>query len=66
MVEADGRVRPCFFHEAVGESREGLGALRASARYAAALQAIRAPNATCERCVCPKRRGLGPLARAWA
>lgn len=66
MVEADGRVRPCFFHEAVGESREGLGALRASQRYAAALHAIRAPNVTCERCVCPKRRGLGPLARAWA
>lgn len=66
MVEADGRVRPCFFHEAVGDARQGLRVLRAGERYRAALQAIRAPNPTCERCVCPKKRGVGLLARAWA
>lgn len=59
VVEADGRVRPCFFHEPVGNAGEGLAAIRASGRYREALRAIHAPNATCERCVCPKRRASG-------
>jgi MoaA/NifB/PqqE/SkfB family radical SAM enzyme len=59
VVEADGAVRPCFFHEAVGDARVGLGRVRFSAAYRSALDAIRGPNATCETCVCPKRRGGG-------
>jgi MoaA/NifB/PqqE/SkfB family radical SAM enzyme len=66
VVEADGRVRPCFFHEAVGDARRGLRRVRESAGYREALGTIRAANATCERCVCPKKRGAGPLAGAWA
>jgi Fe-coproporphyrin III synthase len=61
VVESDGRVRPCFFHEPVGDARDGIAALRGSAGYRAALARIRAPNPTCERCVCPKLRG--PFAR---
>jgi MoaA/NifB/PqqE/SkfB family radical SAM enzyme len=63
VVDADGRVRPCFFHEPVGDAREGVAALRASATYRAALARIRAPNPTCERCVCPKLRGPEWLGR---
>jgi MoaA/NifB/PqqE/SkfB family radical SAM enzyme len=55
MVEADGAVRPCFFHAAVGRATEGLRAVRASTGYAAALRQISADNATCARCVCAKR-----------
>jgi MoaA/NifB/PqqE/SkfB family radical SAM enzyme len=66
VVETDGSVRPCFFHEAIGDAREGLAALRDSDRYGSALAAIRAPNPTCARCVCPKQRGTGILARLWA
>lgn len=54
VVENDGSVRPCFFHESMGDARQGLSAVRrGNARPA--LSAIEAPNATCERCVCPKR-----------
>jgi MoaA/NifB/PqqE/SkfB family radical SAM enzyme len=66
VVDADGSVRPCFFHERVGDARDGLQALRTSERYRASLAAIRAPNPTCRSCVCPKRAGVGALARAWA
>ena len=55
VVEADGALRPCFFHESVGDARQGLLRLRAGARYRRALGVIRESNATCERCVCPKR-----------
>jgi Fe-coproporphyrin III synthase len=57
VVDADGQARPCFFHEPVGDARRGLGALRGSSDYRTALARIRAPNPTCERCVCPKLRG---------
>jgi MoaA/NifB/PqqE/SkfB family radical SAM enzyme len=66
MVEADGALRPCFFHAAVGDARAGLQRLRASQAYTDALSAIRAPNATCERCVCPKQSEGGLLARLLA
>jgi MoaA/NifB/PqqE/SkfB family radical SAM enzyme len=66
VVEADGAVRPCFFHEGVGDAREGVRRLRSSERYRAALAGIRAPNPTCQACVCPKRAGAGLMARAWA
>jgi Fe-coproporphyrin III synthase len=57
VVEADGRVRPCFFHSPAGDVRGGLSAARDSAEFGAGLRALRARNATCERCVCPKWRG---------
>ena len=57
VVEADGSVRPCFFHQPVGDARSGLASLRASAAYRDALQLARRPNPTCERCVCPRLRG---------
>ena len=66
VVDADGGVRPCFFHERVGDARDGVRALRTSARYRASLAAIRAANPTCESCVCPKRAGVGLMARVWA
>src|SRR5206468_3947813 len=56
VVEADGRLRPCFFHPPVGDVRQGLGLVRGSPRYRAALAAIDAPNRICEACVCPNRR----------
>lgn len=67
VVEADGAVRPCFFHAPVGDVRGGLGRLRASEAYRFALGRVRGANPTCERCVCPKLRGPAWLARAaWA
>jgi len=55
VVEADGALRPCFFHEPVGNVRAGLAGLRSSEAYREALARIDAPNPVCERCVCPKR-----------
>jgi MoaA/NifB/PqqE/SkfB family radical SAM enzyme len=53
VVEADGLVRPCFFHEPIGRAEEGL----ANALNGAAAQAFRvgldvAANPICKRCVC--------------
>jgi hypothetical protein len=53
---------PCFFHEPVGDARQARR-IRASAEYGSALDHIRGPNATCERCCCPKRRASGLLQR---
>jgi MoaA/NifB/PqqE/SkfB family radical SAM enzyme len=64
VVEADGSFRPCFFHPPVGDVRAGLTVLRQGEGYRRALAAVRADNETCDRCVCPKRRG-GTLG-AWA
>jgi len=61
VVEADGRVRPCFFHAPVGDARAGLAVVRGGAAYRAALHAIRRPNPVCARCVCPKKRAGGRL-----
>jgi MoaA/NifB/PqqE/SkfB family radical SAM enzyme len=58
VVEADGALRPCFFHAPAGDVRAGLRAVRDSTGYRDALARVRAPNPTCERCVCPKRRGI--------
>jgi MoaA/NifB/PqqE/SkfB family radical SAM enzyme len=66
VVEADGSLRPCFFQAAVGDARDGLVALRGSRRYQEALAAIDAPNVTCHRCVCPKRRERSWLSRRLA
>lgn len=64
VVESDGRVRPCFFQPVVGDARAGLLALRGSEVYADALGRIDAPNATCQRCVCPKRGAPPPRVEA--
>lgn len=53
VVDADGVVRPCFFHESIGHAGEGL----APAVNSTAAQAFRSTlhvesNATCKRCVC--------------
>jgi MoaA/NifB/PqqE/SkfB family radical SAM enzyme len=61
VVDADGSLRPCFFHDPVGDVRAGLVATRGGGEYAASLRAIRGRNPVCDRCVCPKQRGL-PLA----
>jgi Fe-coproporphyrin III synthase len=66
VVEADGRVRPCFFHAPVGDARDGLRPLRDSLAYRDALARIERPNLTCERCVCPKRRSPRLLQRLTA
>lgn len=53
VVEADGTVRPCFFHEAVGNLRQR--SLRdIVSKDLAAFRASWSPssNAVCERCVC--------------
>ena len=61
VVEADGDVRPCFFHEPVGNLRHNtlheivsndLAAFRAAWRPAS--------DAVCERCVCTLNLGWGP------
>lgn len=60
VVEADGTVRPCFFHNAVGNLRlrslrdivsKDLAAFRASWRPSS--------DAVCERCVCTLNLGWG-------
>jgi len=54
VIEADGTVRPCFFHEALGnirqESLEEVLNKESSVRFRKALNM--AANPTCERCVC--------------
>ncbi len=56
VVEADGAVRPCFFHRAVGNIREK----RLSAILRGEMVTFRrgldvAENATCRKCVCTMR-----------
>jgi MoaA/NifB/PqqE/SkfB family radical SAM enzyme len=58
VIEADGAVRPCFFHEAIGNVR--LASLDSIVRRN--LAAFRsdleiASNPVCRRCVCSKRTG---------
>lgn len=55
VVEADGDVRPCFFHAAVGNVREdgGLGSVLNSPRAIAFRRELDVrTNPTCIRCVC--------------
>jgi MoaA/NifB/PqqE/SkfB family radical SAM enzyme len=59
VIEADGAVRPCFFHPAVGNIREQplteiLGL--AMPKFRRTLEV--ASNATCQRCVCTMKVGL--------
>lgn len=66
VVEADGRLRPCFFHAPVADARGGLLGARGSQPYRDALALVRSANPTCERCVCPKRRGVPLRERLFA
>ncbi|MGE0405726.1 MAG: radical SAM protein [Candidatus Korobacteraceae bacterium] len=54
VVEVDGAVRPCFFHPAVGNLRDGeleeIVNGEAAIRFREKLQV--AENAVCQRCVC--------------
>jgi len=55
VIEADGRVRPCFFQPVAGSVVDaGLRAMRASVSYQSALDRLGPENPTCARCVCPK------------
>ena len=66
VVEADGATKPCFFHGSVGSARDGLRRARDSEAHRLALAAVRRGNATCDACVCPKRRGLSVRERLFA
>jgi MoaA/NifB/PqqE/SkfB family radical SAM enzyme len=58
VVEADGSVRPCFFHEPVGNVRHApLGAIVASNLRAFRRSLDVASNPVCARCVCSMRTG---------
>ena len=59
VVEADGSVRPCFFHPAVGNIRkQPLAEILTSAMPQFRRTLDVASNATCQRCVCTMKVGL--------
>jgi MoaA/NifB/PqqE/SkfB family radical SAM enzyme len=59
VVEADGTVRPCFFHRAVGNIRErSLREILAGEMVAFRRGLDMAADATCRRCVCTLQVGL--------
>jgi MoaA/NifB/PqqE/SkfB family radical SAM enzyme len=59
VVEADGAVRPCYFHRVVGNIREtSLRELLANEMVAFRRGLNVAHNATCRRCVCTLQVGL--------
>lgn len=59
VIEAQGDVRPCFFHPAVGNlRRRPLSDLLADAMPAFRRGLDVATNATCQRCVCTLKVGL--------
>jgi len=59
VVEADGAVRPCYFHPVVGNIRErSLREILAHEMVAFRRGLNVAQNATCTRCVCTLRVGL--------
>src|SRR5581483_2168084 len=58
VIEANGQVRPCFFHEPIGTIREApLGDLIAGNLRAFRHSLCVDTNATCERCVCSLKTG---------
>src|SRR5688500_18193323 len=60
VVEADGTVRPCFFHEPVGNLRQHSLEELVSRELAAFRAAWRpSSDAICERCVCTLNLGWG-------
>jgi radical SAM protein with 4Fe4S-binding SPASM domain len=59
VVEADGAVRPCYFHPAVGNIRKtSLRDLLANEMVGFRRELSVAQNATCQRCVCTLQVGL--------
>jgi Fe-coproporphyrin III synthase len=59
MIEANGDVRPCFFHPAVGNlRRRSLGAILTDALPAFRRTLDVSTHPTCARCVCTLRVGL--------
>jgi MoaA/NifB/PqqE/SkfB family radical SAM enzyme len=58
VVEADGRVRPCFFHESIGNVRElPLATIVASNLRAFRRSLTVGTNPVCRRCVCSLNAG---------
>ena len=58
VVEADGTVRPCFFHRSVGNIRErSLRAILADEMVTFRRGLNMAADATCQRCVCTLQVG---------
>jgi radical SAM protein with 4Fe4S-binding SPASM domain len=59
VVEADGRVRPCFFHDYIGNLRdETLQAIVADRLPAFRARLDVSTNPVCTRCVCSMRTGF--------
>ena len=59
VIEANGALRPCFFHAPVGNLRErSLDDLLGAAMPAFRKQLTVAADATCQRCVCMLKTGL--------
>ena len=59
MIEADGGVRPCFFHPVVGNLRQrSLRQILADEMPAFRGTLRVADNPTCQRCVCTLKVGL--------
>jgi len=59
VVEGDGAVRPCFFHDRIGNIRNESLAEIVGERLAAFRAALEvSTNPVCERCVCSMRTGL--------
>jgi len=61
VIEADGNVRPCFFHEAIGNIRElALDTILNSSEATAFRKNLdMSTNSTCQKCVCTLN--LSPL-----
>lgn len=59
VIEADGAVRPCFFHPSVGNVRElGLSAILSAAMPGFRRSLDVPSDPTCQRCVCALKVGL--------
>ncbi len=61
VIETDGALRPCFFHEAVGNVREQglLGALNSDQAIGFREELDVSSNPTCRNCVCSLNRPRG-------
>jgi Fe-coproporphyrin III synthase len=58
VIEADGSVRPCFFHQVVGSLREDSLAAIVTRHLPAFRQTLQmSQNPICKRCVCSLRTG---------
>jgi MoaA/NifB/PqqE/SkfB family radical SAM enzyme len=58
VVEVDGTVRPCFFHRAVGQVRDGLAEIINGPDAISFRRTLNVEtNETCRQCVCSLHRG---------